>query len=398
VQQAAARAGRVLQVLDRACRGLVRTLCLDEIFCRRLPLLIGVEPYSLAWLVGQRGPDRTGETWGQALAPWERLTYAVVDGGAGLRKGLELVQRHWQPAAPLFPVPPVDSNLDNFHIQQEGQRALHREWQAAERLWAAAEAADREVAEAGRQGRKKSGPVKRALWAWAKAERAFATAQEREGAWRRAAAALEVFRPDGRLNERGWAAAEITAAVAQLPGERWAKACRMLQDARALTFLDRLGQELEKAEPRAEVRAAVVELWRLQQRGGRPGGRSSPGVGAVVAEAVQVYICRQLAGDWAASAGRVAEVLGRVVRASSVVECMNSVVRMHQARHRTLTQGLLDWKRLYWNCRGFAEGKRRDHCPYEHLGLRLPTYDAWALLQMDPQELAQQLSTEKLAA
>src|SRR5947199_2177028 len=33
VQQAATRAGRVLQVLDQACRGLVRTLCLDEIFC-----------------------------------------------------------------------------------------------------------------------------------------------------------------------------------------------------------------------------------------------------------------------------------------------------------------------------------------------------------------------------
>jgi hypothetical protein len=71
---------------------------------------------------------------------------------------------------------------------------------------------------------------------------------------------------------------------------------------------------------------------------------------------------------------------------------------MHQARHRTLTQGLLDWKRLYWNCRDFTEGKRQGHCPYEHLGLRLPTYDAWALLQMDPEELAQKLSTAKVAA
>jgi hypothetical protein len=85
-------------------------------------------------------------------------------------------------------------------------------------------------------------------------------------------------------------------------------------------------------------------------------------------------------------------------RASSVVECMNSVVRMHQARHRRLTQPILDWKRLYWNCRDFAAGKRRGQCPYEHLGLRLPTYDAWTLLQMDPEEVAQQLSTVPLAA
>jgi hypothetical protein len=398
VRQAAAQAGRVLGVLDRACRGLVQTLCLDEIFCHRLPLLIGVEPHSLAWLLGRRGPDRTGQTWAQALAPWCRLSYAVVDGGSGLRKGLELVQQHWHQEAPLFAPLPLQTNLDNFHIQQEGQRALRRQWQAAERLWVAAEEADRQVAQADRQGRKKSGPVKRALCAWAQAERAFATAQKREAAWKRAAAALELFRPDGRVNDRAGAQAEIAAAVAELPGQRWAKACRMLQDERALTFLDRVAEGLAAAEPRAEVREAVVELWRLQQRGRRSGGRSSPGAGAVVAEAVQIHICHQSASDWAASAARVGRVLAGAVRASSVVECMNSVVRMHQARHRSLTQPLLDWKRLYWNCRRLAAGKRRKRCPYEHLGLRLPTYDAWALLQMDPEELAQQLSTTKVAA
>jgi hypothetical protein len=305
------------------------------------------------------------------------------------------VQQQWQQTAPLFPGLPLDSNLDNFHIQQEGQRALRREWQAAEHLWVAAEAADREVARTNRQGRKKSGPVKRALVAWAKAERAFTTAEQREAAWKRAAAALELFGPEGRLHTRAGATAEIAAAVAELPGERWAKTCRMLQDVRALTFLDRLEQELAQAEPRAEVREAVVEWWRLQQRRGGP---RQQGAAAVLTSVVQAQICRQLAPDWQASAARLGRVLERTVRASSVVECMNSVVRMHQARHRSLTQPLLDWKRLYWNCRDFAQGKRRGHCPYEHLGLRLPTYDAWALLQMDPEELTQQVSTAKVAA
>jgi hypothetical protein len=398
VRDAAARAGRALQALDAACRGLVSQLCLDEIFCHRQPLLIGVEPHSLAWLLGQRAPDRTGETWCRALLPWVRLRDAIVDGGSGLRRGLQLVQECWRRLAPLLPRLPLWCTLDNFHIQREGQRALRREWQAAERLWAVAEAADREVAEADRQGRKKSGPTKRALLAWAQAERAFTTAERREAAWKRAAAALELFRPDGRLNDRAWAEAEIAAAVAELPGERWARARRMLQDPRALTFLDRLAQGLAEAEPRAEVRDAVVEWWRLQPGPRRRGGPRLSGVASVVTGAVQGQICRQVAPDWQASAARVGRVLGRAVRASSVVECMNSVVRMHQARHRSLTQPLLDWKRLYWNCRDFAEGKRRGHCPYEHLGLRLPTYDAWALLQMDPEELAQQVSTAKLAA
>ena len=41
------------------------------------------------------------------------------------------------------------------------------------------------------------------------------------------------------------------------------------------------------------------------------------------------------------------------------VECMNSVLRMHQSRHRTLTQGMLDVKRLYWNCRVFSGGSEK---------------------------------------
>ena len=105
-----------------------------------------------------------------------------------------------------------------------------------------------------------------------------------------------------------------------------------------------------------------------------------------------------MAADWQASYRRVAEVLANVLRASSVVECMNSVLRMHQARHRTVSQAMLDLKRLFWNCREFVEGKRKDECPYGLLGLKLPTYDAWELLQFDPEQLEQQLSSQQLAA
>ena len=47
-----------------------------------------------------------------------------------------------------------------------------------------------------------------------------------------------------------------------------------------------------------------------------------------------------------------------------------------------MTQRLLDLKRLYWNCRAFRGGKRKGFCPYEHLGLKLPSYNLWALLQV----------------
>ena len=80
--------------------------------------------------------------------------------------------------------------------------------------------------------------------------------------------------------------------------------------------------------------------------------------------------------------------------ASSAVEGVNSVVRMHQGRHRHVSQEMLDLKRLYWHCRVFREGKRKGRSPYELLGLKLPTSDWWHLLQMDPQELEQKLLTQ----
>ena len=85
---------------------------------------------------------------------------------------------------------------------------------------------------------------------------------------------------------------------------------------------------------------------------------------------------------WRESYVAVSRVLRGTVRASSAVECMNSVLRMHQSRHRTVSQGLLDLKRLYWNCREFREGKRRRHSPYQLLGLKLPSYRFWDLLAM----------------
>lgn len=101
-----------------------------------------------------------------------------------------------------------------------------------------------------------------------------------------------------------------------------------------------------------------------------------------------------LCADWREGYMKVDELLRQAVRASSAVEGVNRVVRMHQGRHRHVSQEMLDLKRLYWNCRVFREGKRKKRSPYELLGLKLPTSDWWQLLQMDPQELEQELSTQ----
>jgi len=97
--------------------------------------------------------------------------------------------------------------------------------------------------------------------------------------------------------------------------------------------------------------------------------------------------------DERASYDRVAAVLKDTIRASSAVECMNSVLRMQQSRHKRMTPPMLDLKRLYWNSHPFRSGPRKEACPYQALGLELPSFDFWELLQTDPSQLAQRLST-----
>ena len=115
VNQEAVKAGRLLKHLDRACKTLVIVACVDEIFFRRQPVLVAVEPQSMAWVLGQRSRDRSGPTWAAALKDWSALEAVVADGGTGLHAGLEWIQqkRHETHQTPL------EVGLDVFHTQRD---------------------------------------------------------------------------------------------------------------------------------------------------------------------------------------------------------------------------------------------------------------------------------------
>ena len=81
IKLAGLAAGRVLKLLDARCRALVLVGCLDEIFFHGRPVLVGVEPASMAWFLGQKADDRTGATWAEALRDWDGVV--VRHGGRG---------------------------------------------------------------------------------------------------------------------------------------------------------------------------------------------------------------------------------------------------------------------------------------------------------------------------
>lgn len=329
--------------------------------------------------------DRKAATWDEQLVPFTHLEFAVSDAAKGIAAAVarRAAARRDDPSAP-----PLEHGLDVFHTAMEAQRVLARHWRRAEAAWEKAERADGKLAEAKRRGIDARGPARTAAAAWRRAVAALEEVERLESAWDRAACALELFDADGRLNDRNRASAVIAAALKDLVGPEWSKVRNFLTDPRSLAFLDRMHRRLESAEPRPEWREAMA--WRWWLRHGRVGRADA------ITECLRgVARGRELDAEERVSYERVAAVLGATVRASSAVECMNSVLRMQQSRHRRMTQPMLDLKRLYWNCRAFRSGPRKGACPYRALGLELPTYDFWELLQADPAELTQQLSTPK---
>ena len=377
-QAAATAAGRILKQLDRSCQAFVLVGCLDEIFFHRRPVLVGVEPHSMVWFVGKKADNCQGATWFGELKPWSSLRSVVCDAGSGLQAGIAQFQQDHRGSQSESAS--LEKTLDVFHTKQEAQRVLRTMWNRVERLWEQAEAATRAVDQAQRQGRDARGLAVTARAAWKKASAAFQRYEQAETGWKRAEPALSLFRPDGLVNARSWAQEQVALALPLLSGAEWSKVRGLLQATESFTFLDQLHNQLCQLSVPEELCAALVRLWWLRRQRPRNSDPTAVGGYRQVAPLVQQVLCQKIDPNWRQFYRQVAAVFGRAMRASSAVECMNSVLRMHQSRHKTLSQGMLDLKRLYWNTRVFRGGKRRGRCPYEHLGLKLPSYRFWSLL------------------
>jgi hypothetical protein len=225
--------------------------------------------------------------------------------------------------------------------------------------------------------------------AWRPAVRALEDVEGQEMAWRRARAALDLFDAEGRLNDRTRAEAEIAGALANLVGPEWKTVRGFLRDRRSTAFLGRMHEPLVQAELLAGWCLAMA--WRWWGRHRRATRSTDPRLELIRA----VAWGRLLSEAEAQSYARVSAVLSGTVRASSAVECVNSVLRMPQSNHKRMTQEMLDLKRLYWNSHRLKAGKRKDGCPNRHLGLPLTSFDFWELLQTDPEQLTQELSGQK---
>jgi hypothetical protein len=354
-----------------------------------------VEPESLCWVSGRLTTTVSGAAWEHELAALPQLEQVTRDGGTALASGVAQVNARRQADHQK----PLCDQGDHYHALRGGGVGLRKAEARARQALAAAEAADQQVMACNRQGKKRTGPAVRAAYAWKKAEQAMDAWQAQEQAWQQTKEALQLFTPTGELNTRAQAEAVLARTLPQLPDNAFAKTKRHVQKPEMLNYLERVQQQIAALPLPEEVKQAAVRQEGLRRRpealrGNHPQAAAARGL---------LLVCAVVLGQ-AGAVGQqavtaVAALCRRAQRASSLVECINSVLRMQQAGQRRMTQGLLDLKRLHWNCHRFESGRRRQTTPYERLGVPWPEdLRWWEVLKLTPEQLRDKLSTAAMAA
>src|SRR5262249_55909755 len=149
------------------------------------------------------------------------------------------------------------------------------------------------------------------------------------------------------------------------------------QRPQTLAYLDEVQRKLAALAVPEAVRDAAVQQEGLRRRPELLRGDSASAAarrGVLVLCAVVLAQAKEVGQE---AGQQVRAVLRSSGRASSLVECVNGVVRMQQARHRKVSQSLLDLKRLYWNSHVFRTGRRRRQSPYQRLGVPWPKGVRW---------------------
>ena len=126
----------------------------------------------------------------------------------------------------------------------------------------------------------------------------------------------------------------MAETLPKLPDADFAKTKRMLQQPETLTFLDEVQRKLAALPVPAEVRQAAVRQEGLRRRPELLQGES-PRAAALRGVLLMCAVVLAKAGDAGQQAvGGVQKIFRNTWRASSLVECINSVLRMQQARHQ----------------------------------------------------------------
>lgn len=389
LHEAGQRAGEILAQVDHSVLGPVIQVR-DELFVGREPILLMVEPKSLAITGLYATADRDADSWGcvllftqdrrvqiKGLAEDGCIPYDASCRAAKLDAAIQKDTWH-----PLEDVRKVIRDVEREAFQKMKtaanlEKRLRKAWdEAVFDTWAALEEQITSLLE-----------QSSCLRFW------------RDCLWD--AVELVDWR-SGEIRDRAinqWLADETLKGIRQLPHPRIQKLAEPLaaQLPEMLTFLDAIAHPLThwqaKTQPlfpdplsATHFQAAVARLWRLEHA--LRNGQKHFAKAALEAQQ-RLTLWLEEYPQLQPHAENLLSLLEAVVRTSSAAETINSVLRPYLDRRRECTdlvsrQCFLNLFALWFNMHKFDRGPRRGKSPYELAGIDLGTDDWLSLLDFPP--------------
>jgi len=388
--------GAVSELLTRMGQALPTTLCHDadtprfvvfsndEVYAKTQPILITVDPISTAILRIELADNRAAEQWCQhyegLLANGFQPTQLTSDAGTGIT------------AANAVTFPDTSWQLDTFHS------IAHRLGDWDRRLekrveHAALYAADREAKLA---SAKSDAVIDKRLTQCFDADQAVEKARQLHENFRylyqEIIEQLSTFDVAGRLRQQSEANSTISAALDLLEELGYSTLNTDITSVRkalphCLTYFDKAKVAVKQCEALTDNKAALPTLYLAWQWDKAIIKSKKTERRHYASEQRDAYLkwARALIGDKQQTARLKAAVyqeLDQIIQASSIVECINSLLRPYLNNSRNqVTQEFLNLFMFYHNHRRYHAGKRKGKTPMEILTGVVQQEDWVTLLQ-----------------
>ena len=380
VQDYGVIAGLIL--LDEEVTSKFSSACLDEIFFHRIPILAVVEPDSMAVGACERSQDRTGESWHAVLSHFPNLDYIISDQAKGIARGIHLTAG--TPGT-------IQHQMDLYHLLIEVSRTTRRLETCLEKLLKAEEQNWQDWI----QGH---AYVKTVEKIEATVVRQLEFMEEYYQAQELLDFAFSPMTSDHQVNAREHGRqilSDVIQSLKSLPELGIDDLVKIL-DKRApgcLVFLDQLQRELsvipvELGED-SQFTAAEIRELAIQEVCLEHAMADDPSDEVFCAYRdlwEKVRSLKKLMPAFLHVISAVRRILYHPKRASSLVECYNSILRPIQQVKKQVTQEFLWLKALHHNMKTFKQGRRKGKSPFQILGIDLGKQD-WIRL-MDDYQLA----------
>jgi hypothetical protein len=338
---------------------------LDDLFVHRGPILVAVEPHSTALLLLSKEETRDGDTWGVRLLETQehgfQFTQVASDQAKGIAAGVQAAlgedTLHQADVGHLFG--------EAARLEAQVERAAYKAIGEEAERWSVLDSAKSERVIAARIEAWETAPQKM--------EQAMSLYEDVQFLASELYGLFTPVGPDGVPRSRTAVQGDLDALLALLSEIPHAKVQDLrkrlaTQQESLLGFWEdweRRLAELREILPHEEVLQALLLEYFLGRR------KPSQAMQGALKKA-KAFVETHLGEQAVLLREEGASLLDPLVRSSALVETANSWLRPYLNTRKGVSQGFLDLIRMYRNTRTSRRGKRKDHSPFDLLGVALP--------------------------